>query len=45
MLNHIKTASIINIKYNFNITRQIIMIWIKNINNNIKLCLKEYLIR
>jgi transposase len=31
-----KTASILKIKYNCIISRQIIMIWIKNINNNMK---------
>ena len=31
-----KTASVLKTKYNFNISRQIIMIWIKNINANMK---------
>ena len=31
-----KTASVLKTKYNFNISRQIIMIWIKNINTNMK---------
>ena len=36
-INHIeKTVSFLKDKFNYSITRQIIMIWIKNINHNMK---------
>ena len=36
-----KTAYILKTKYNCSISRQIIMIWIKNINNNMKIFLNK----
>ncbi len=36
-----KTATIMNQTYNFKISRQIIMIWIKNIDNNLKQFIKK----
>jgi len=38
-----KTAFIIIVKYNFNISKQIIIIWIKNINNMKLFIIKEHL--
>ena len=40
-----KTASILKEKYKCNITRQTIMIWIKNINNNMKIFLNKRAIK
>ena len=40
-----KTASILKVKYNCTISRQIIMIWIKNINNNMKIFLNKRAIK